>query len=309
MRNIRRLNSWVTLIHVVNELIRGVDLRNKNFLRLAGMAVAAGVLGLLVKPAAATPATLGFYPATDIYGKGVFHLDVDTYGRATKTDALTSVGLTYGIGEKDGIFGRSEIGADYVLSLAGSIPTDLGDGSTLGGQKRFLLNAKTQLYNNDDSGVRFVAGVWGVGGNDLFAPNVGYLLGSKSFKFGRIHVGVAHAFDKANVTTLAGNDATTYLQLGYDKMLTKKLQFAVDYYSGKSAISGVQPTLYYYVNDKASFGLGLMRFNDQSVAPRNQTYICFDYNFGGGGSTPAPETAPTGAPEPGTTPAAAPVIP
>lgn len=287
-------------------------MRNKKLAGLAGLAVAAGVLGSLVKPAAATPATLGFYPATDIYGKGVFHLDVDTYGRGAKTDALTSVGLTYGIGEKDGLFGRSEIGADYVLSLGGATPIDLSDplGRATSGRKRFLLNAKTQLYNNDENGVRLVTGFWGVGDDDLFAPNVGYVAGSKSFKWGRVHVGVAHAFDKANVTTLAGNDDTTYLQLGYDKMLTKKLQFAVDYYSGKSAISGVQPTLYYYVNDKASFGLGLMRFNDQSIAPtRNQTYICFDYNFGGGGSAPAETTAPTGAPEPGTTPASTPVVP
>lgn len=285
-------------------------MRNKKLLGLAAVTVTAGLLGSLAKPAAATPATLGFYPATDIYGKGTFHLDIDTYGRATKTDALTSVGLTYGIGDKDGLLGRSEIGADYILSLGGSTPLDIDSGTSLSGRKRFLLNAKTQLYNNSDSGVRLVTGVWGVGGDDLFAPNVAYLLGSKSFKFGRIHAGVAHAFDKANITTPAGNDTTTYLQLGYDKMLTSKLQFAVDYYSGKSAISGVQPTLYYYVNDKASFGLGLMRFNDKSIAPtRNQVYICFDYNFGGGGSTPEPETAPTGAPEPGSTPAATPAIP
>ena len=285
-----------------------LNLRNKKLLGLAGMAVIAGLFGTTPKPAAATPATLGFYPATDIYGKGVYHLDVDSYGRATKMDAFTSVGLTYGIGDKDGLLGRSEIGADYIISLGGSTPLDIDSGTSLSGRKRFLLNAKTQLYNNSDSGVRLVTGVWGVGGDDLFAPNVGYVVGSKSFSWGRVHLGVAHAFDKENITTPDGNDATTYLQLGYDKMLTSKLQFAVDYYSGKSAISGVQPTLYYYVNDKASFGLGLMRFNDKSIAPtRNQVYICFDYNFGGG-STPEPETAPTGAPEPGTTPASTPAV-
>jgi len=293
----------------MSEIFGGVDLLNKKLLGLAGLAVAAGVFGSLAKPALATPATLGFYPATDIYGKGTFHLDVDTYGRATRTDALTSVGLTYGIGDKDGLLGRSEIGADYVLSLGGSTPLDLDDGNTLSGRKRFLLNAKTQLYNNDESGVRLVTGFWGVGSDDLFAPNVGYVVGSKSFDWGRVHLGIAHAFDKDNITTPDGNDDTTYLQLGYDKMLTSKLQFAVDYYSGKSGISGVQPTLYYYINDKASFGLGLMRFNDSSIEPtRNQAYICFDYNFGGGGD-PEPETAPTGAPETGTTPAATPAIP
>lgn len=285
-------------------------MRNKKLLGLAAVAVTAGLFGSLVKPAAATPATLGFYPATDIYGKGTFHLDVDSYGRATKMDAFTSVGLTYGIGDSDKAFGRTEIGADYIMSLGGGTPLDFDTGKSLSGRKRFLLNAKTQLYNNSDSGVRLVTGVWGVGGDDIFAPNVGYLLGSKSFDWGRVHLGVAHAFDKTNVTTADGNDDTTYLQLGYDKMLTSKLQFAVDFYSGKSAISGVQPTLYYYVNDKASFGLGLMRFNDKSVTPtRNQLYLCFDYNFGGSSGTSEPETAPTGAPEPGTTPASTPAVP
>src|SRR5688572_28018992 len=191
-------------------------LRNhKLALGIAGIALAAGVLG--VKPASATPATLGFYPATDIYGKGTFHLDVDSYGRATKMDALTSVGLTVGTGpDRDGIFGRSEIGVDYIMSLGGSTPTDADTGKTLSGSKRFLLNAKTQLYNNDDQGTRVVAGFWGVGTDDIFAPNVGYVTGSKTFSWGRVHVGVAHAFDKKNITTLDGNDDTTYLHLGYD---------------------------------------------------------------------------------------------
>jgi hypothetical protein len=252
---------------------------------IAGLAVAASVFGG-IKTAEATPATLGFYPATDIYGKGNFHLDVDTYGRATKMDGVTSFGLTYGIGpERDGLFGRSEIGADYINTIGGSTPTDAG-GDTLSGSRRLLFNAKTQLYNNDDSGVRVVGGFWGVGSDSIAAPNVGYLLASKSFSWGRVHAGVAHAFDKANIT--AGNDDdTTYLQLGYDRMLTKKVQFAMDAYSGKSFVSGIQPTLYYYVNDKASFGLGVMHFWSKNVQPRNQVYLCFDYNFGGGSSDAA----------------------
>ncbi len=47
-----------------------------------------------VKQACATPSTLGFYPSTDIYSKGTFHLDVDSYGRVVKTDSSTSIGLT-----------------------------------------------------------------------------------------------------------------------------------------------------------------------------------------------------------------------
>ena len=259
---------------------------------IAGLAVAASVFGG-VKTAEATPATLGFYPATDIYSKGNFHLDVDSYGRGAKMDASTSVGLTYGIGpESDGIFGRSEIGADYLMSLGGSTPQDPDNpGRTITGTKRFTFNAKTQLYNNDDKGVRLVGGFWGVGSEDIFAPNVGYVLGSKAFSWGRVSAGLAHSFsDKATISTLDGDSDRTYLHLAYDRMLTKRLQFAVDWYSGKSAISGVQPTLYYYINDKASFGVGYFRLNDEDIAPtRNQVYICFDYNFGGGGSSDAPD--------------------
>lgn len=256
--------------------------------------MAAGVLGAGAKSADATPATLGFYPAPDIYPKGTFHLDVDSYGQSTKTNASTSVGLTYGIGpEHDGLLGRSEIGADYILSLGGSTPTDPDNGNTLSGGKRLLFNAKTQLYNNDAKGVRVVTGFWGVGSEDVFAPEVGYILGAKSFKWGRVSAGLAHSFaDDETISTLDGDHDKTYLHLAYDKMLTKKLQFAVDWYSGKSAISGVQPTLYYYVNDKASFGLGYFRLNDRDISPsRNQIYLCFDYNFGGGSSS-APEPAP-----------------
>jgi hypothetical protein len=265
---------------------------------IAAIAVAAGVLGTSLKPAQATPATLGFYPATDIYAKGTFHLDVDTYGRATKLDGVTSFGLTAGVGpDRDGVFGRTEVGADFVNTIGGATPVDAG-GKTLSGGKRLLFNAKTQLFNNDDKGVRLVAGVWGFGSDDIAAPKVGYVVGSKSYKWGRIHAGLAHSFDRTNIDAGGGDDDTTYLQLGYDRMLTKKLQFAVDYYSGKSFVSGVQPTLYYYVNDKASFGLGLMHFNSKNVAPRNQVYMCFDYNFGGSGSETPPAPAPAPAPAP-----------
>ncbi|HVF11237.1 MAG TPA: hypothetical protein VNA16_10560 [Abditibacteriaceae bacterium] len=246
----------------------------------------------LNREAAATPATLGFYPATDIYGKGSFHLDVDTYGVALKTDSVVSTGLTYGIGpERNGLLGRSEIGFDYLLSLGGSTPST----DTF---KRLLFNAKTQLYNNDAAGTRIVGGVWGLGNKEIFAPNVGYLLGSKTFKWGRIHLGVAHSFADEEIIAVGADADKTSLHLAYDRYITPKLQFAVDFYSGKNAYAGVQPTLYYYVNDKASFGLGLMHFNAESVAPaRNQIYLAFDYNFGGG-STPAATPAATLTPAP-----------
>lgn len=248
--------------------------------------VGTGVLWGAGQAAHATPSTLGFYPSTDIYSKGTFHLDVDTYGRALRTDVGTTVGLTAGIGpERSGILGRTEIGADYIV---GGPLTGINSSS-----RRLTFNAKTQLYDNADAATRVVTGVWGMGSNAIAAPDVAYVLGSKAFDWGRIHVGVAHSLaNRANITTPAGNNDRTYLQLAYDKSLTSKISFAVDWYSGKSAISGIQPTFYYAVNDKAAFGLGLFRLNDSSIAPRNQVYACFDYNFGGGGSGSAPEPTP-----------------
>jgi hypothetical protein len=262
---------------------------------VACVAMSLGGLGGPLKSAQATPATLGFYPASDIYDKGTFHLDVDSYGRNTKMDAVTSVGLTGGLGGKDGVFGRTEIGVDYLMSAGGGTPVDPDTGNSLSGSRRLTFNAKTQLYNNEDKGLRVVAGVWGVGSKKIYAPNVAYVLGAKSFDWGRVHVGMAHSLArKETIATPAGNDDRTFLHLAYDRPITKKLSFAVDWYSGKSAISGVQPSLYYAVNDKASFGVGLMRFNDKSVTPtRNQLYLCFDYNFGKSGSAePAAPATP-----------------
>lgn len=231
------------------------------------MAAVVGLAGN--RPASATPSTLGFYPSTDIYVDKTFHLDVDTYGQGLKTNGTDSVGLTYGIGTKDGFLGRNEIGLDYITN------------SGLSANKRAIFNAKTQIYNNDTSKTRVVAGIWGLGQKAVAAPDIAYLLGSKSFEWGRVHLGVARALaNAATVAAPSGSSDRTNLQLGYDRMLTSKLSFAVDFYTGKNAYSGVQPTLYYAVNDKASFGLGLMRFNDSTVAPaRNQVYACFDYNF------------------------------
>jgi hypothetical protein len=230
--------------------------------------------------AAATPSTLGFYPSTDIYTRGNFHLDVDAYGKGLHTDAFISTGLSYGTGpERNGLFGRSEVGFDYMLSMMGETPM-----ASTG--KRLLFNGKTQLYNNDTSHVRLVAGFWGLGDRAIGAPNIGYVLGSKAFSFGRVHLGVAHSFAAEEaIAAPSGHADRTYGQLGFDTMITPKLQCAADFYSGKSFVSALQPTLYYLVNDKASFGVGYARFNDKSMMPsRNQVYVCFDYNFGKGSS-------------------------
>ena len=245
----------------------------------------AGIASLAARPAHATPSTLGFYPSTDIYGPQTFHFDADTYQSSDfKNGVFSSSGITYGLGkETNGPFGRTEIGADY----------NFGSSGPLTFSKRIFGNAKTQLFNNNASQTRVVAGAWGLGDSTL-NPNYIYLLGSKNFaSVGRVHVGVAHGLAK---NYFAGTGRTS-LQLGYDRYITPKLQFAVDYYSGKGPASGVQPTLYYYINDRADFGLGYFRLNDSALSNRNQVYVCFDYNFDfkrpvqSTTAAPAPETS------------------
>jgi len=250
-------------------------------------AAALAVAGTLVgsKPAHATASGLTFYPSTDVYGKGTFHFDADNFfDKDLGNGALSSVGLEYGIGpDTDGAFGRSEIGFD-VLTNQSFGGLNVGD--------RFTFNAKTQLYNNDSSQTRHVAGVWGLGGKKLNSPNVIYLNASKNFEFGRIHLGVANSL--ASKGTI-GTSNRTFITAGYDKVFSgNKLQFTVDYYSGKSTISAIAPGLIYYLNDKSDFQLGYVHFNNNDY--RSNIYLGFDYNFGPGtdrvnSDAPATETS------------------
>ena len=258
----------------------------------ATLAIAGALCG--AKSANATPAGLTFYPSTDIYGSGNYHFDADTFVGAddSKTGAqVSSIGLTYGFGDgSDSTFGRSEIGFDYLANYFNNDFTLQDDGSKSGystGQ-RMLFNAKTQLFNNEDT--RVVAGIWGLGSKAVFAPNVAYVTGSKNFSFGRVHLGVARSLQSENVV---GEDRTN-LTVGYDKVFAGgKLQFTVDYYTGDNTYSALAPGLIYYINDKAAVQIGYIRPNDAvAFGAKNQVYLGFDYNFGGSLDKKVPESAP-----------------
>lgn len=257
-------------------------------------AFCAGIAAIAAPSAHAFPSALGAYPSTDVYTKENIHLDVASYSNTNlKNIILPTAGLTYGIGpDKSGLLGRSEIGFDFNYSSAGSVTF----------AKRIFFNAKTQLYNDDKQQIRVVAGGWNLGDSTV-NPNYVYLLASKNFnRIGRFHVGYAYGISRgvfnttsAGVTTAPGRSS---LHLAYDRLITPKLQFVVDYYSGKSAFAGVQPTLYYSVNDKAGFGVGYFRLNNKASTVRNQLYLQFLYNFDfkkaaaptTGNSNPAPST-------------------
>jgi len=267
-----------------------LQLRNYNFSkgRLAkamasGTAlVAAGVgMSLTGHEAKAIPTTLTFYPSTDFVSMGDVHLNVSTYGKGLKTNAFDSVGLTYGWGpDTSKAFGRTEFGFDYETGPFVGVDVD----------KRVELNAKTQLFNDDAKGERVVVGTWGVGqrgnlttGNTILPPDYIYLLGSKAFSFGRIHVGVEQALAKKDVLATLGEPSPTRtsLQLGYDKSFSNgKWVFSADWISGKSAYGVAAPALLYNINDRSDVQVGWIRYNDSTVGPsRNQTYAAFDYFF------------------------------
>jgi len=221
---------------------------------VAGALIAGSLVA--ATPAHATGSGLGAYPSTDVYGDGVWHFDADTYSEDLTKNFGTSLGLEYGIGDK------VELGFDYGVS-GGATKFD----------ERLSLNAKYKFLDGGADGISAAAGVWGVGKKSNGFANVGYLLGSKNFSFGRVTAGVAHSFGDKD---FVGDDKTS-LAIGYDKYFTPKVQFAIDYYSGKNTYAGVQPTLYYYINEKADFGLGYFRPNNKDLA--DTIYLCFDYNF------------------------------
>ena len=220
----------------------------------------------LTTPAKATDSGLGFYPTADIYPDGNFHFDYDTFGRGLRTDIASSVGLEYGFGKGgNGLFGRNEIGFDYLVS------TGAGFGSA-SASDRIALNFKTQLYNNDDTGTRLALGIANLGSKQNFGAVDLRLLGYKTFGFGRVHAGLWRAFGRA-----AGVDDTGGLQLGFDRSVGKKVIAGIDWRSGPTGF--LAPCLIYNLNDKAGIEIAVGRANSSGVAPRYQTYLAFDYNF------------------------------
>ncbi len=257
-----------------NSQLRG--LRRISF--VATVALVGGALLGGVKPAYATPSGLSNYPSTDIYPRGTFHFDADYFASTdTRTANFSTTGLEYGVGpERDGLFGRTEFGVDYLNSGA---DRSFGD--------RLLFNAKTQLYNNAAAGTRVTFGFYGAGAKSSGGGNWLNLLGSKAFSFGRVTVGAAYALRESAIT---GN--RTVLQLGFDRAINEKFIFAADYQSGSGQFFA--PGIIYLINDKAGIQVSYLR-GGSGIEPRNQLYFGFDYNFGRTFIPPTSPNAPAGA--------------
>lgn len=230
----------------------------------------------VARPALANPSVLMIYPSTEFTPRRVIRVNSDLYTRSFQTTTFGIGGLSYGFGSgQRRALGRSEIGLDYVAAAPFA-------NVSFGNRTRF--NAKTLLYDNPQSGVRVVTGVWGVGGigntasSSAFPPNVAYVLGSKRTKLGRIQVGLAQALARrAVLTTPAGKSDRTFLQLGFEREISRAIRFRMDFYSGKSSISAFVPGILIVLSEQAAIRLGYIRYNDSSIQPsREQFIIAFD---------------------------------
>jgi hypothetical protein len=242
------------------------------------LAVAVAACVTTCRPASATPSLFLMYPSDALTNGGFLRVSSDLFTKGFSTTTSGFGGVNYGFGSnKSGLLGRSEIGLDYVAAAPFS------DVSFI---RRTRLNIKTQLYDNPDSGIRIVAGAWGVGSigdvssSSALPPNIVYVLGSKRISRGSIQLGLARALSrKAVLATPAGNSDRTFIQLGLERELTKKIIARLDYYSGKSNVSALVPGVLVALNDRAGFRLGYIRYNDESIAPaRNQFLVAFDYS-------------------------------
>jgi hypothetical protein len=246
---------------------------------MAGVAVAAGVA--MTRPAAATPSGLINLPSTDIYEKGTIHLDID-YIRflkdsGFKADDQLGAGVTYGLGPgTDRIFGRSEIGLDYNINRLAAAPSGLG--------KNLFFNAKTQLYNNDEQGLRATLGVFNVGDESSSYRPI-YVNASKNFgeKVGRVHLGYIRTL--ANDINPGDEDA---IQIAYERKITNKLLFLAEYATGDGPFGALGGSLAYYIDDRSAVQLAYSRLNSSAFPQRNFIYVGYDINFGSTGAA-APE--------------------
>jgi len=184
----------------------------------------------------ATSSTLIWIPATDIQPAGVGHLDYDVYVPATG-NMLSDVGLLYGSG-------TVEYGVDYLFQ-----------NGLVGNAVR--LNAKALLTNETSTAPKAVFGVFDVGGG---ASNQIYILGSKNYDFGRLHLG----YSIGNSSVLGSDNAM--LLAGYDKQVSEKWWVCADFQSGRSAFGALNVGVAYSLSPSTSYIIGYDFFNNSDNA-------------------------------------------
>jgi hypothetical protein len=203
-------------------------------------------------PALATPSTIIFIPSTDVQAPKTTHFGIDSYFTFNNSEGTTNIvdtGLTWG-------FKKFEIGVDHI-----------------GGQDDpFLVNAKFQITPEKGKMPAIAIGGYNFGGNkNALAGNLAYLLGSKTFKFGRLQLGYQHA-DKDRV----GTDQDMVLA-SWDRQFNKKWWGAVDYASGDSAFGALSAGFAYSFAENTSVIFGYDFYNNSAFT--DTITIQVDINF------------------------------
>lgn len=203
---------------------------------------------ILAGVAHATPSTLIWIPSTDIQVDST-HLGIDAFRTSGNADdPATDIGLTFGNG-------RYEWGIDYFEGIDDPI----------------YLNAKALLKDETPTSPRLVAGVYAYGTNDATAYNIWYLLGSKTFDFGRLTAGYGIGRKEA-----LGED-NAMIMLGFDRAIGDKWWAAVDYQGGESGFGALSAGVACTISPTTSVLLGYDWFNDDSLA--DALTVQLDMNF------------------------------
>ena len=251
--------------------------------------LAAAVVLLAPLPAHADGNSLIGYPQTGLMSRNAFHVDFDTVGVRAGTNVFSAIGITYGLGsalvggkdksDKSGFLGRAEIGVDYLLTAGPNVA------SFASSHDRFFFNFMLQMYDDPKGGVRVVVGGYNIGTPNLGTARELYVLASKQGSFGKLQIGITHAFGpEFGLITPAGHDDRTYGQISYNRHIWQRLFGAYAGYTGMSTQTRQSVALAYYVDNtyKGSFALGYLHYNDRSVQPKSdQIYFGFDYDWGG----------------------------
>jgi hypothetical protein len=262
-----------------------------------------------------------------------WHLEDIYMGDGFQTNGHTAVGMTYGLGpDKSTLFGRTEVGFDYVLSAGpysgvsipsgtspegnnGSLP-GLFSGPTLTPAQRTFWGAKTQLYEDPKTMTRLVIGGYLWGPHEANAGDLGFLaISRQTKKDGYFHLGVVHSFAGTQaIKTRAGHSDHWFGQIDYAYQLKPRLVGGFNCYTGRSTESAIFPAIIYFISDdyNSSVTLGDFHFWDKSVRPdADQTYVQFDYYFNGPSHVrrPWPPAAPPAPKAPEPAPSATPPAP
>lgn len=203
---------------------------------------------VMATAAYATPSTLIWIPSTDLQA-GSTHLGIDALSASGDAeDPATDFCLTFGDG-------RFEYGIDYFEGIDDPL----------------FFNAKALLKDESETSPRLAAGIYGLGTESATAANIIYLLGSKTFPAGRFTAGYGVGRKEA-----LGDDNAMIL-LGFDRIISARWGFAIDYQGGKSAFGAFSSGATYVINPTTSIIAGYTWFNDDAFADCLTTQ--FDMNF------------------------------